>query len=67
MNNQLCHLSWTLLYQNQRGLIPQNRIEMPVAWKAIVKDGKVKFWQGHADWCVRIKIIEEDQKSNSES
>jgi ketosteroid isomerase-like protein len=50
-------------YNGKRGLVPENRIEMPAAWKAIVKDGKIKLWQVYADWTEGWKTIEEDQKS----
>ena len=50
-------------YNGKRGLVPENRIEMPAAWKAIVEDGKVKFWQVFTDWTEGGKTIEEDGKS----
>ena len=37
-------------YNGKRGLVPENRIAMPVAWKAIVADGKIALWQVYADW-----------------
>jgi ketosteroid isomerase-like protein len=49
-------------YKGKRGLVPQNIIKMPAAWRAIIKDGKVKLWQVYADWTEGMKIIEEDQK-----
>jgi uncharacterized protein (TIGR02246 family) len=51
-------------YNGKRGLVPENRIEMPAAWKAIVADGKVKFWQVFADWTEGCKTIEEDGESS---
>ncbi len=50
-------------YYGKRGLIPENRIEMPAAWKAIVENGKVKSWQVYADWTAGVKIIEDDNRS----
>ena len=49
-------------YRGKRGLVPQNIIKMPAAWRAIIKDDKVKLWQVYADWTEGMKIIEEDQK-----
>ena len=50
-------------YNGKRGLVPENRIEMPAAWKAIVENGKIKLWQVYADWTAGSKIVEEDEKS----
>jgi predicted ester cyclase len=50
-------------YNGKRGLVPENRIEMPAAWKGIVENGKIKLWQVYADWTEGVKIIEEDGKS----
>jgi limonene-1,2-epoxide hydrolase len=47
-------------YNGKRGLVPENRIVMPAAWKAVVKDGKIKFWQVYADWTEGSRIIDED-------
>jgi limonene-1,2-epoxide hydrolase len=49
-------------YNGKRGLIPENRIEMPAAWKAVVEQGKVKLWQVYADWTEGSRIIAEDEK-----
>ncbi|MBN1538453.1 MAG: nuclear transport factor 2 family protein [Anaerolineales bacterium] len=49
-------------YNGKRGLLPENRIEMPAAWKAVVEDGKIKSWQVYADWTEGSKIIEEDNR-----
>ena len=51
-------------YKGKRGLVPQNVIKMPAAWRAVIKDGKVKLWQVYADWTEGMKIIEEDKKSD---
>jgi limonene-1,2-epoxide hydrolase len=48
-------------YNGKRGLVPENIIAMPAAWKAIVADGKIKFWQVYADWTAGCKIIDEDK------
>lgn len=50
-------------YNGKRGLVPENRIEMPAAWKAVVENGKIKSWQVYADWTEGAKIIEEDNKA----
>ena len=49
-------------YAGKRGLVPENRIEMPAAWRAIVENGKVKVWQVYADWTEGWKIISEDEE-----
>jgi len=51
-------------YNGKRGLVPENRIEMPAAWKAIVENGKIKVWQVYADWTEGSKIINEDEESS---
>ena len=33
-------------YNGNRGLIPENRIRRTAAWKAIVKNDKIKSWRG---------------------
>ena len=50
-------------YNGKRGLVAENRIEMPAAWQAVVKDGKISYWRVYADWTKGTKIIEADQKS----
>ena len=50
-------------YNGKRGLVPENRIKMPAAWKAIVANGKIKHWQVYADWTGGCRIIEEDKKA----
>src|SRR5690606_3036743 len=37
-------------YNGKRGLIDENIIKMPAAWRAIIKDDIVKLWQVYADW-----------------
>lgn len=49
------------MYNGKRGLVPENRIEMPAAWRAVVQDGKVKRWQVYADWTEGTRIIAEDE------
>jgi hypothetical protein len=48
-------------YNGKRGLVPENRIEMPAAWKAVVANGKIRLWQVYADWTEGCKTIEEDK------
>jgi len=47
-------------YNGKRGSVPENRIEMPAAWRAVVHDGKVKCWQVYADWTEGTRTIAED-------
>ena len=49
-------------YNGNRGLVAENRIEMPAAWKAVVEGEKISYWQVYADWSEGTKIIEEDEK-----
>lgn len=48
-------------YKGQRGLVPENRIEMPAAWRAVVANGKIKLWQVYADWTEGWNVIKADQ------
>jgi ketosteroid isomerase-like protein len=48
-------------YNGKRGLVPENRIEMPAAWRAVVQNGRVKRWQVYADWTEGIRTIAEDE------
>jgi hypothetical protein len=50
-------------YSGSRGPVPENRIEMPAAWKAVVKKGKVKLWQVYCDWTEGMRIIDRDKKT----
>ena len=50
-------------YNGKRGLVPENRIAMPAAWKTIVENDKIKLWQVYTDWSEGRRIIDEDQKS----
>jgi ketosteroid isomerase-like protein len=49
-------------YNGKRGPVPENRIEMPAAWKAVVENGKVKLWQVYADWTEGTRIINDDKE-----
>ena len=49
-------------YNGKRGSVPDNRIEMQAAWRAVVEDGKVKVWQVYADWTEGSRIISEDKE-----
>jgi len=51
-------------YNGKRGLFSENRIEMPAAWKAIVKNGRIKLWQVYADWTEGSRIMNEDRESS---
>ena len=48
-------------YNGKRGLVAENRIAMPAAWRALVENGKVKLWQVYADWTKGRKTMEEDK------
>lgn len=50
-------------YHGIRGPVPENRVAMPAAWKAVIDDGRIKLWQVYADWTEGSKIIEADAKS----
>jgi limonene-1,2-epoxide hydrolase len=50
-------------FKGKRGVVPENRIVMPAAWNARVKDGRVTFWQVYADWSEGIKIIEREKQN----
>jgi ketosteroid isomerase-like protein len=50
-------------YNGKRGLVPENRITMPAAWRAIVQHGRVLEWQVYADWSEGGKTIEEDERA----
>ncbi len=47
-------------YNGKRGCVPENRIEMPAAWRAVVENRKVKLWRVYADWTEGMRIIRED-------
>lgn len=47
-------------YNGKRGLVAENRIEMPAAWRAVVHDGKVKRWQVYADWTEGTRKMAQD-------
>ncbi len=51
-------------YNGKRGLVADNRIAMPAAWRALIENGKVKLWQVYADWTDGWKIIEKDKASS---
>jgi limonene-1,2-epoxide hydrolase len=47
-------------FNGKRGPVPENRIEMPAASRAVVQNGKVKRWQVYADWTEGTRTIAED-------
>jgi len=53
-------------YDGKRGLISENRIEMPAAWQAIVAGGRSERWQVYADWTAGCRIIDEDQRTGQD-
>jgi limonene-1,2-epoxide hydrolase len=50
-------------YNGKRGLVAENRIAMPAAWKALVENGKIKLWQVYADWTEGCRIIDENKET----
>jgi len=50
-------------YNGKHGLVAENRITMPAAWKALVENGKIKLWQVYADWTEGCRIIEGDKEA----
>lgn len=50
-------------YNGKRGLVPENRITMPAAWKAVIQNSLILEWQVYADWSEGLKICEEDDKA----
>jgi ketosteroid isomerase-like protein len=50
-------------YNGKRGLVQENRIKKPAAWKAVVENEKIKLWQVYADWTEGYRIIDEDDKT----
>jgi ketosteroid isomerase-like protein len=54
--------SATGTYNGKRGPVPENRITMPAAWKAVVQNGRIKHWQVYADWTEGWRIIEKDRR-----
>ena len=55
--------STSATYNGRRGLVPENRVGGPAAWRATVEGGKVKYWQVYTDWAEDAKTIEADQNS----
>ena len=53
--------SATGTYNGRRGLVAQNTISMPAAWRAVVEGGLVVSWQVYADWTEGMKTIERDR------
>ncbi len=47
-------------YMNKKNKQDSNYWRLPGAWKAIVKDGKIKLWQVFTDTKVPYDIIEEN-------
>ena len=52
--------STSATYNGKRGLVPENRVGGPAAWKAIVHGGKVRTWQVYADWTQAMEVINAD-------
>ncbi len=50
--------SWSGTFSGKDGPVPENRVEGPAAWKAIVADDKIKFWQVYADHTRTARVME---------
>jgi ketosteroid isomerase-like protein len=50
-------------YKGRRGPVRANRIRMTAAWRAAIRDGRVRLWQVYADWTEGLRIIDEDSRS----
>ena len=48
-------------YKNLKNKENSNFWRIPAAWKAIVKDDKIKFWQVYADNIIVMDIIKKNQ------
>jgi len=48
------------MFCGQRGPVPESRITMPAAWRAIVLAGKIQVWQVYADWSEGMRVIERE-------
>ena len=53
--------STSATYNGKRGLVPENRVGGPAAWRATVENGQIKTWQVYADWTEDTKTIEADK------
>jgi hypothetical protein len=45
-------------------LLPENRWEIPAAWKAIVKDGLISEWRVYADNSPVLRIMQANGRAN---
>ena len=52
-------------YNGKRGLVPENRVGGPAAWKATIENDRIRTWQVYCDWTQDMKTIEEDKKFNT--
>ena len=48
-------------YKNIKNEANSNYWRIPAAWKAVVKDGKIKLWQVYADNSVVMDIVKRNQ------
>ena len=51
-------------FNGKRGPVPESRIAIPAALKAIVADGKIKLWQVYTDWSEGVKTVERETSKN---
>jgi len=61
-NTVMAHGHASGTYNGKKGLMPENRISMPAAWKAVIDGDKVKEWRVYADWTEGRSIIEKDKE-----
>jgi ketosteroid isomerase-like protein len=50
-------------YNGKRGLVSENNIAMPAAWRGVVQNGKVARWQVYADWTAATRTMADDAKA----
>ncbi|HUC86462.1 MAG TPA: nuclear transport factor 2 family protein [Candidatus Acidoferrales bacterium] len=50
-------------FNGRRGLVAENRIAMPAAWRVLVENDRIKLWQVYADWTEGWKIMADDKSS----
>lgn len=62
-NHVMAYGSAAGTYNGRRGLVKENRIAMPAAWRAVVENGKIRVWQVFSDWTEANKILEEDARA----
>ena len=52
--------SWTATYAGGHGLVPENAVGGPAAWKAIIDHDRVKRWQVYTDHTNTAEVMQRD-------